>query len=108
MYGAAMNVQPNTSVDSIVYPPTSQFTQGSLFTCAVAEEYEGCAVYGLIITARCDVEQGKVRAYNYLPVVSLRDWLGRDGKLILAERLMADINGRLRNTLRESGYSTGI
>jgi hypothetical protein len=104
---AAMNIQPSTRVDSIVYP-LSQLTQGTVFTCAVAEEYEGCATYGLIITARCDVEQDKVRAYNYLPVVPLKDWLARDGKLIIAERLMADAQSRLKNALKENGYSPNI
>ena len=93
---------------SIVYPLTAQLTQGSTFAGGVAEEYGGCSTYGLIITARCDIEQDKVRTYNYLPIVLLRDWLARDGKLILAERLMADTMGQMKTLLKENNYSGNI
>lgn len=65
-------------------------------------------MHGIVITARCDAEQDKVRIYNYLPVVPLDDWLARDGKVVLAERLLADTLGRMKNELRESGFSPSI
>lgn len=103
-----MKITTGSPSVSIIYPPMSQLTQGSIFTCAIAEEYETCFTYGLVITARCDVEQDKVRGYNYLPIISLKDWLAHDGKLILAERFMADIRGQMKNIVKESGFSGEI
>jgi hypothetical protein len=92
----------------VVYPRRCPLTQGTIFSCATAEDYADCTTHGLIITARCDVANDKVRPYNYVPVVSLSDWLHRDGRILLADRLMAEALGGLRNVLRESGFSTTI
>lgn len=86
-------------------PPRKTFTQGVIFKCGVAADYENCDTYGLAITARCDVANDKVHIYNYLPVVTLDDWLHRDGRIILAERLSADASGALRTLLKDIGYS---
>ena len=61
--------------DYISAPKLGFLTQGTLFTCAAAEDYGGCNVHGLVITARCDVAQNKAAVFNYLPVVSLDDWV---------------------------------
>jgi hypothetical protein len=79
-----------------------------LFSCGVAAEYEGCETYGLAITARCDTANDKVQIYNYLPVVALDDWLHRDGRMILAERLEAEALGGLKAVLRDSGYNPAV
>jgi hypothetical protein len=83
-------------------------TQGTVFSCAVAAEYVDCTVHGLIITARCDIANDKARVHSYLPIVSLSDWLHRDGRIILAERLLSETLGALRTTLKEAGYSPSI
>jgi hypothetical protein len=93
---------------SIILPPSHRLTQGSVFTCGAAEDYRGCTTYGLIITARCDAEQDKVQIYNYLPVVPLNDWLHRDGRGILAERLIAETLGQMKGVLKESGHALSI
>jgi hypothetical protein len=59
----------------IAYPQRGAMTQGTIFSCAVAEDYRACTTRGLIITARCDVANDKVRTYNYLPVVPFSDWI---------------------------------
>ena len=38
----------------------------------------------------------------------LRDWLARDGKLLLSERLMAETLGQMKNVLTENNYSISI
>lgn len=83
-------------------------TQGTIFTCAVAEDYPGRAVHGLVITARCDVSNDKVQLFNYLPVVSLNDWLQRDGRVIVSQRFMKETVGKMKSTLLEAGYSPSI
>jgi hypothetical protein len=79
-----------------------------LFGGGVAPGYEGCETFGVSITARCDAANDKVHTYNYLPIVALDDWLHRDGKQILAEKLRADSLGALANLLKDSGYSETI
>jgi hypothetical protein len=103
-----MRAKSSKTHPPITSPLSSRLTQGSIFSCAVAEDYSSCRAHGLIITAKCDAEQNKVRIYNYLPVVTLTDWLARDGKVILAERFMADILGQMRQTISENKYSPTI
>ena len=103
-----MSAEADSHGLSIVLPPSHRLTQGSVFTCGVAEDYSGCRTCGLIITARCDAEQDKVHIYNYLPVVQLNDWLHRDGRGILAERLMAETLGQMKGVLKESGHALSI
>ena len=92
----------------VLQPRSGPLTQGTIFRCGVAEEYAGCSTHGVVITARCDAANDKVRVYNYLPVVRLDDWLHRDGRIIIADRLTAETLGQLRNTLRETNYSVSI
>jgi hypothetical protein len=62
----------------------------------------------LVITARCDAEQDKVLIYNYLPVVRLDDWLHRDGKTILADRLLSESIGQMKSALNDGHYSFSV
>lgn len=86
-------------------PTYGSITQGTVFSCAHAARYEGCEVFGLAITARCDVAQQKYPVLNYLPVVSLADWLRRDGLDILAETEGNEQDGQLRKMLRQANVS---
>lgn len=92
----------------VIYTKEAKLTQGTIFSCGVAEEYEQCQTYGIIITARCDAEHDKVQVYNYLPIVTLRDWLSVDGKTLLAQRLLAETMGGMRSALKENNASTEI
>jgi hypothetical protein len=74
----------------------------------MAEDYADCETHGIVLTARCDVEQDNARTYNYVPVVTLRDWRHRDGRILLAERLLSDTMGKLQDALLAGGYSTSI
>ena len=92
----------------IVYPRKGPMTQGTIFSCAIAEDYTGCPTYGLVLTAGCDVAHDKVRVHNYIPIVHLDDWLHRDGRIILAQRLLSEAMGAMRSTLKEAGHSPSI
>lgn len=96
------------SIVQIIRPLLGRLTQGCLFTCARAENYGHCRVYGLVITARCDVEQDKYPILNYLPVVSLDDWLLVDGFDILHARLDAEADGGLKGCMKEGGVAESI
>lgn len=96
------------SADLLAYSHELKLNQGTIFTCGAAVDYEDCTVHGIIITARCDVANDKVRVYNYLPIVKLDDWLHRDGRVILATRMLLDSINSLRNILRDNDYSPAI
>jgi hypothetical protein len=94
--------------DHLSTPRLGVLTQGTVFACAVAEDYVGCHIHGLVITARCDVSQKKAAVFNYLPVVSLDDWIHRDGRLLLCDRVLKNIAGRMRGCLKSAGYSDSV
>ena len=81
------------------FPKTDQFTQGTIFSCGYAEEYEGVAIYGLVITARCDAAQDKAPIYSFVPVVALKDWIMSDGAQIIIERSILDHQNTRKNIL---------
>ncbi len=83
-------------------------TQGTVFSCGYAARYEDRTVYGLTITARCDVAQQKYPVLNYVPIVTLSDWLRRDGLDIIIEQEENDLSGRIKAILRQSNISSEI
>jgi len=85
-----------------------RITQGTIFSCAVAERYEDTNVFGLTITARCDVAQEKYHILNYLPVVSLADWLQNDGLDIMIDRERKEIMGSVRSIMKEASVSSSL
>jgi len=82
------------------HPVLGQLGQGALFTCARAERYPHCEVSGIVLTARCDIEQDKFNVLNYAPVVRLDDWLAVDGYDICVSRASADFIGRVSKALK--------
>ena len=58
----------------IFYSEQDYLQQGSIFNGAVARGYDGCDVYGVIITPRCDIDKHKVSIVHYLPIVKFEDW----------------------------------
>lgn len=97
----------NADKEELVFdsPRQDEFTQGTIFSCATAENYPNHSVCGLVITARCDAAQDKAPIYNYVPVVSLTDWIVADGGQIALERAVADCENSLRNILSQAGIS---
>ena len=81
-------------------PLLGQLNQGSIFSCAKAERYPKCKVGGVVLTARCDLEQDKYNVLNYAPVVSLADWLKIDGYELMVSRVATDLNSRIQSALK--------
>lgn len=90
------------------HPKTDQFTQGTIFSCGYAEGYEGVAIYGLVITARCDAAQDKAPIYSFVPVVALKDWIMNDGAQIILERAILDQQNTRKNILLGIDLSTSL
>ena len=89
-------------------PKKGQFTQGTVFTCGYAENYPSQIVHGLVITARCDAAQQKVPIYSFIPVVSLRDWIFKDGADITLKRVIDDAENTLGNILEDVNLSLSL
>ena len=89
-------------------PREGEFTQGTVFSCAYAEDYPDVVIYGLVITARCDAAQDKTPIFSYIPAVSLHDWMLCDGANIAMDRLGADCQGNLRKALKDAELSESL
>jgi hypothetical protein len=94
--------------DGIQKPILGKLDQGTLFSCAMAEDYRGCTTFGLVITARCDVDRERAPVINYLPVVPMDEWVHRDGTRILRERARSSVMERLGTLLKQLGYGSSI
>lgn len=45
----------------------------------------------MVITARCDAAQRKVQIYSFIPIVSLKSWILKDGAEIILARQLSSI-----------------
>lgn len=89
----------------LVTPPRRKaLTQGMIFSAATAEDFPDMPVSGLIVTARCDIAQGRVATFHYIPVVRLCDWLTIAGLPLLKERIAEGAYKSLRGALRRAGH----
>lgn len=89
-------------------PLEGEFTQGTVFSCAHAENYPVTGVLGMVITARCDAVQDKVPVFSYVPVVSINRWMLHDGASIVLERIEADLINTFLNYLRDFSLSESL
>ena len=91
-----------------IQPVMGRLDQGLIFTCGRAEDFLSHEVFGVTITARCDIAQDKADKYSYLPIVRLRDWWHVDGCRILSGRARHQQFTSLRQNLRHAGLSESI
>ncbi|MDW5444836.1 hypothetical protein [Polaromonas sp. SM01] len=89
-------------------PKNREITQGTIFSCAHSENYNCLDVLGLVITARCDVARDKTPVFNYVPVVSLNEWLFVDGAAIALDRVEADCINTLKSLLKATQLSDSL
>lgn len=76
-------------------------TQGSIFNNALCEEYTNC--YGLVISARCDLAHCKLEKFSYIPIVSIEDWICKDGFYIAKNRMKSEYLSTISNYLESMG-----
>lgn len=90
-------------------PVLGQITQGSVFSGAKAESYADKPVWGLCITARCDMaHEKKTDIFNYIPVVRYEDWLLDDGAKIILDRILNDLEARFKVKLKNCEKSESV
>lgn len=90
-------------------PVFGKLTQGTIFTSASAEEYVNKPVWGMCITARCDMaHENKTNVFNYLPIVSFDEWLLKDGARLLCDRLHIELTTKAINLIKNALKSPTI
>lgn len=92
----------------ILEPRMGRITQGTIFCGGYAEDYPGRPVWGLVITARCDTTHEKTPIVNYIPVVTIEDWLFTHGGLLAIDRQVAEVKNQFRNLLVKRQLSTSL
>lgn len=97
-----------TARPHIEAPRIGLLTQGTVFNCATAFRYPKKEVFGLTITARCDVAQEKYRLLNYVPIVRLDDWLQVDGLEILLDQERKQQIASIESALNEADISPNL
>lgn len=73
--------------------------QGSIIDCCIAETFENCKVFGLIITPRCDIANAKVSTVHYLPIISFPDWANIHLKKLCEREIKSAIEKKLKSIL---------
>ncbi len=90
-------------------PVLGKITQGSIFTAAIADGYEGFPIWGLCITARCDIaHDNKTDIFNYIPIVRFEDWLIIDGAKVILNRIYIELMGMAKGILKSKNKSETI
>jgi hypothetical protein len=89
-------------------PRMGRITQGTIFCGGYAEDYSGLPVWGLVITARCDTTHQKTPIVNYLPVVTMEDWLHCHGGILSIDREATEVRNRFVNLLSGRQLSASL
>jgi hypothetical protein len=88
------------------HPKAVKIQQGAVLNCVVVPGYDNCNCYGIVMTARCDLEHEKHTVINYLPVVRFADWVHRGMSYLLAKRLRGSLASVIEKALTNKGVST--
>jgi hypothetical protein len=92
----------------LLHPQAAKLEQGAIFNCLRINGYENCACSGLILNARCDLEHNKQSSINYLPIISLNDWLKRDFLRLLAKRLIPELSQSLNTAFKNKNIPKSV
>jgi len=79
-------------------------TQGSIFSHALASDIS-TDVFGLVITARCDLTHGKISLVNYVPLIPLKEWIKSHANGTATQRLLKSETASARQKLATLGES---
>ncbi|PMN52657.1 hypothetical protein BCT31_13885 [Vibrio lentus] len=77
----------------LAHPSSEEFTQGSIFEGLNLNQDHS---HGIVVTARCDIANGKARNILCLPVYKADDWIKNQGNEIIYRKL----ENRLENKLK--------
>lgn len=78
---------------------TGKFSQGAIFNCLKLNGSDSS--YGIVITARCDIEQKKCKSVICLPIYQLHEYISNGPGF--KERLMKNMKSRIDQILDSAG-----
>ncbi len=82
--------------------PSGPPTQGDIWTALSWWADQASTCTGLIITPRCDFSHDKTPVVNYLPIVSVSEFIKSDGGFRLISRELKKADEALRNTAKDA------
>lgn len=89
-----------------MFDSTKQYiaSQGSVFNLAVADDYEE-ETLGLIISARCDIEQKKIKNGYYLSTIPFEHWVVRESPIEIRNVCEKSKKSELKTALEKVGIT---
>lgn len=91
-----------------------EFTQGSIIADIRSEKYENLRCKGIIISARCDFAQDKIKQFHYLSAMDIKEWVFGELYYAIVEECIKSEKGQIRkcaekyrldfDTLESFGY----
>ncbi len=91
-----------------------ELTQGSIIADIRSEKYDNLRCKGIIISARCDFAQDKIKQFHYLSAMDIKDWIFEELYYTIVEECIKSEKGQIRkcaeryrldfSTLESFGY----
>ena len=95
-------IQTYALVLRLQYPEHCLIQQGSIFNCVQVPQYERHKCYGIVMTARCDLEWDKQSVINFLPIVPFSAWAVTDMSRFLARRMRPTLEKQVFKRLTDN------
>lgn len=89
------------------HPTKDEFTQGSIFE-GLTINSDSLYTNGMIITARCDIANGKARNILCLPIYKASDWLNSQGDEIIYRRVESKLLNKIEMELKKFNLSSEL
>lgn len=83
-------------------------TQGLVFYGVRSPLYPETACFGIVITARCDLAQRKVKQVHFVTAIPINEWLKTDCILIISDEYSKNCQNTIRNWMREKGLNSNV
>lgn len=90
----------------LTHPNSTTFTQGSIFEGLNVNQ--DTYTNALVITARCDIANGKARNILCLPIYKASEWLNNQGQEIVFRRVEGKLENKLKEQLKKLGISFNL
>ncbi len=73
-----------------------ELTQGSIIADIRSEKYDNLRCKGIIISARCDFAQDKIKQFHYLSAMDIKDWIFEELYCTIVEECIKSEKGQIR------------
>lgn len=83
-------------------------TQGLLFYGARSDFNPGRACYGIVITARCDLAQKKVKHVHFVTAITFEDWIKVECMMIVAAEQIKEAQNAIKKNMNELNLNSKL